>query len=114
MEGLKNVFRDIYKDKPLFWTLLIIGGVVLFVVVHNMAQSNATSVPGVPPVTSVQSGGSSGGSGGKKHRHGKKNGGGGGYGAGPVVPAAYDGGVPSGLLYTRGLDAGVYGPMYSS
>jgi len=95
MEGLKNILRDIYKDKPLFWTLIIAAGVALFIFIHNMSASGALNVPGVSPAPGVPPGGASGsGSGGGKHqKHGKRNGGGGGY--------------------ISALDAGYVGPTYN-
>ena len=122
MEGLKNVFRDLYKDKPLFWTLVVVAGVVLFVVIHNIAQQNSasapTSGPSGPsnPYGSGSSGSSSGGRG-KHQKHGKKNGGGGGYGGGPVLAGAYDGaeyGAGQAIpIYERLADAGAVGPQMS-
>ncbi len=119
MQGLKNVFRELYKDKPLFWTLVVVVGVVLFVVIHNIAQQNSVA-PTAPTAPTGPGGGSSGGgsSGGGKHqKHGKRNGGGGGYGAGPVLAGAYDGseyGAGQSIpIYERLADAGAVGPQMS-
>ncbi len=117
MQGLKNVFRDIYKDKPLFWTLVVVAGVVLFVVVHNLAQNSSAPTAPTGPNPSSGGGNAGGSGGGHKHhqKHGKRNGGGGGYGGGPIVAGAYDGaeyGAGQAIpIYERLADAGAYGPQ---
>lgn len=72
---MKEIWHDLWKNKPLLFGLIAVLVVLLYVMWHNsqLTANQPGSVPGVPPV------------------HGRRHGGGGGYGVPP--PSVPHGGV---------------------